>query len=44
MKNHLNNFYIGEVRDGQNRHKVDEAISLMEEDCDLIVYKDDVTT
>lgn len=44
MKNKLNNFYIGEVRDGQNRYKVDEKISLMEKDCDLIVYKDDVTT
>ena len=44
MKNHLSNFYIGKVRDGQNRYKIEEAISLMEEDCHLIVYKDDVTT
>ena len=44
MKAKLSDFYIGEVRDGQNRYKVDEAISQMEIDSELIAYKDDVTT
>lgn len=44
MRLKLNDYYIGQVRDGQNRYKIEESIKMMDQDHELVIYKDDVIT